>query len=171
MSRSLLYPTHGCRVYKTIEVTLEDLVRARRFVAGAVVLDHLVRMEDVGTYLTAPFVGGRGGDGAALRHGEAFGLFFGKYLGLQELQRLLAVRELTALARNMYGEVRRRVENTHRRLTLVHVLGPPAPGAGAIFFPVPPVWFPPWGGGGGGATPRGGGRGFPFSALGGVLPT
>lgn len=88
----------GGYVYKIVQVAPKNLVRVARLVARAMVLDHLVGMEDIGTDLAPPLVRGRRRDTAALRLRRALGLFFSEHLRLQELHTLLAIGELAPLA-------------------------------------------------------------------------
>src|SRR5918999_6162279 len=104
-----------------VEVSVEDAVHVRRLLAGAVVLDELVRVEDVGPDLGSPLYVGLlaalGGDLAlpllALELEEA---------GPQDPHGNLAVLVLAPLVLALHHDAGRQVRDPDRRVGLVDVL-------------------------------------------------
>src|SRR6478735_12361904 len=108
------------RLDETVDVAVEDSARVARLVLGAEVLDHLVRVEDVGAHLVTP----ARLDVARhlLLHGGLLGLALQKQARLEDAQRGGAVLDLALLVLHRHDDAGRQVRHAHRRVGRVDAL-------------------------------------------------
>ena len=118
---TILIVFHQKDFHEVIEISIENSLGIRRLMARTEVLDHLVRMKHIASYLRAPL------DLLLLSFElRLFLLTFLKFYvikaGFQYSKRILSVVKLRTCLRILDHDARRNVPYTHTGLDLVHIL-------------------------------------------------